>query len=55
MRLIVCDKCGKLMTSGYVIGDGEEYYCSEECLYTVYSEEEYDDLHDVGEAYWTQW
>lgn len=51
----ICDACGKEMTSGYVIGDGEEYYCSDECLYEYYSEEEYDELCQNGSAYWTEW
>jgi len=37
----ICDECGKLMTEGYCLGGGEEYYCSDECLYKNYSHEEF--------------
>lgn len=37
----VCDECGKLMNTGFCIGDGEEYYDSEECLHKHYTEREY--------------
>ena len=43
------------MTSGYVIDDGIEYYCSDDCLYSVYSEEEYECLCADDLAYWTDW
>ena len=43
------------MQSGYVIDDGEEYYCSDECLYSWYSKEEYDELCQMDLAYWTEW
>lgn len=49
----LCKRCGKRMDSGfYVAGD---CYCSEHCLYSEYTEEEYEDLYDDGEAYWTNW
>ena len=51
----ICSKCGKPMTSGYVIDDGEAYYCSEECLYEDYTEQEYEDLVEEDRAYWTEW
>lgn len=52
-----CSKCNKPMKEGYVIADGEEYYCSDECLYSKYSEEEYLELYDDGngDSYWTEW
>ena len=43
------------MNQGYVINDGEEYYCDDECLWAWYSEEEYDELCQQGLAYWTEW
>lgn len=43
------------MDSGYAIRDGEEYFCSDECLWGWYSEEEYDELCHADEAYWTEW
>ena len=43
------------MTAGYVINDGEEYYCSDDCLHSAYSTEEYEELCQMDLAYWTQW
>jgi hypothetical protein len=37
----VCSNCGRPMAKGFVINDGEEYYCSEECLHKRYSKLEY--------------
>jgi len=56
----VCSECNKIMFSGYVIKDGEEYYCSDKCLQKHYTEEEYLILHRENEeescqAYWTEW
>ena len=50
-----CNACGKPMIEGFCIHDGEQYYCSEECLYTVFTEEEYEDMYEGDEAYWTEW
>lgn len=49
-----CDICGKELQSGYVINDGEEYYC-ENCIGKKYTKEEYNEMHDNDEAYWTEW
>lgn len=49
-----CDVCGKGMSEGYVIHDSE-YYCSDECLAEKYSDEEYDEIYDLDEGYWTEW
>lgn len=51
----ICECCGKVMTEGYCIGGGEEYYCSDDCLHTKYTPEEYEELYDLDEAYWTEW
>lgn len=51
----ICTACGKEMWQGYVIHDGDEYYCSDECLHEYYSEDEYDQLCQEDEGYWTQW
>lgn len=53
----LCNECSKYMTRGYVIENGMEYYCSEECLNKHYSEEEYLELYDDGngDSYWTTW
>lgn len=51
----VCSVCGKPMTSGFCISNGEEYYCSRDCLHEKYTDEEYDVIYDNGEGYWTEW
>ena len=53
----ICTKCKKPMRSGYIIHNGEEYYCSDECLYSKYTEQEYLDLYDNGngDSFWTTW
>lgn len=50
-----CTNCGKKMDSGYCIHDGWEYYCSDECLHKEYTEQDYLDMYNAGEAYWTEW
>ena len=51
----ICCKCGKeLVTDGFVFGDGEKYYCSEDCLFEDYTEQEYIDMYEDGYAYWTE-
>lgn len=51
----ICCTCGKPMSSGFCIGDGALYYCSAKCLEEVYTTEEYNQMYDAGEAYWTEW
>ena len=50
-----CSECGKWMQEGYCVNDGDEYYCSDECLHKHYSQEEYEGMYTKDEAYWTQW
>ena len=52
-----CNNCGKYITRGYVIENGMEYYCSDDCLHTIYTEEEYLKLYNDGEgdSYYTEW
>lgn len=52
-----CDKCGDGMDEGYVVGGGEKYYCSEECLHKDFTEEEWSQMYAAGEgdSYWTEW
>ena len=52
-----CDNCGKYMTRGYVIENGMEYYCGDNCLHTRYAEREYLELYDDGngDSYYTEW
>lgn len=44
------------MKEGFVIHDGDEYFCSEKCLHTKYTPEEYDEMYDDGEgdSYYTE-
>lgn len=53
----ICNDCGKYMTRGYVIENGIEYYCSEECLNKHYTESEYLTMYDDGngDSYYTEW
>lgn len=50
-----CSQCEENMIDGYVIHDGEAYYCSSECLYRNLSEAEYEELYEEDSAYWTEW
>jgi hypothetical protein len=55
-----CDKCGEGMNEGFCIYEGEEYYCSDECLHSVYSKSVWEgmyDAEDIGNSpsYWTEW
>lgn len=45
-----CSHCSKLMTEGYCIDNGCEYYCSDECLHEHYTEEEYLNMYDNGDG-----
>lgn len=51
----ICSECNQKMYEGFVIDDGIEYYCSENCLHKNISEEDYLELYDNGEgnSYWT--
>lgn len=49
-----CDNCGKKMDMGYCVFSSE-YYCSEDCLHSAYSPQEYKELYEEDNAYWTQW
>lgn len=53
----ICSECKRKMSEGYVIYNGFEYYCSDECLHKHYTEEEYLELYDngIGESYYTEW
>lgn len=51
-----CSVCGRLMQEGYCEDGGWRYYCSDECLHTKYSDEEWNEECDKNEnSYWTQW
>jgi len=60
-----CDNCGAGMNEGYVIEGANEYYCSDKCLHTNVSPDDFqqfyigniDDDDDIGDIqiYWTDW
>lgn len=50
----ICSECGKEMYDGYCIAD-VAYYCSDECLYKNCSEEDYIEMYENGNAYYTDW
>jgi hypothetical protein len=51
-----CTKCDDEMHQGYVF-DGSDYYCTDECLSTVASPQDWEKLHknDPEYFYWTAW
>lgn len=49
-----CSVCHEMIQAGYYV-DHEEYYCSDKCLQTVYSWDEYLTMYADEVAYWTQW
>ena len=52
----ICDECGKPMIEGYLV-DGCDTYCSEECLHTHISDEDFNKRYNNGDGdtYWTTW
>lgn len=51
-----CTKCNSKMVKGYCVTDGEEYYCSDTCLYADgYTEGQKDIDYENGLIYWTEW
>ena len=51
-----CKICGKVnFTTGYCIDDGLYYYCSDNCLFMDFTEEEYLQAYDEDWAYYTEW
>jgi len=52
-----CSECHKAMDKGYCVNGGDKYYCSDECLYKHYTDEEWEEMCEGGdsESYWTEW
>ena len=52
-----CSHCGRLMTEGFCIESGQEYYCDDDCLHQHYTDEEFSELYadGNGESYYTEW
>jgi hypothetical protein len=55
----LCNTCrAGVLGEGFVIGGGEEYYCTKKCLNIAYSPEELEEFgigEDWSESYWTTW
>ena len=48
-----CTECENYSNEYYVIGDGFEYYCSDQCLHKHYTPTEYEEMFEQDNAYWT--
>ena len=49
-----CNKCGESIQCGYVVNDGDEYYC-DDCSTEVFTAEEFDEMYVDDSIYWTVW
>ncbi len=57
-ELRFCSICGKAFSKGYYDGDNwGRHYCSDKCLHTCYTSEEWDEAYGDGETenYWSDW
>lgn len=51
-----CSICGAEMYEGYVYDAGLKYFCSDDCLNMVFSDEEWEEECESNEdSYWTMW
>lgn len=50
-----CTECHKIITSGFMIHDGDEYYCSTTCLRCNYTPNEWREMYESEQGYWTDW
>ncbi|MCQ2199105.1 MAG: hypothetical protein MJZ19_05225 [Paludibacteraceae bacterium] len=51
-----CSYCGKLMRVGYCVRGGDYYFCSDECLHTKFTPEEWNrEYESDNESYYTEW
>jgi len=52
----MCDACGEPMLDGFLVG-GDDHYCSDDCLHTVMTDEEYmEQYEEYGiDTFWTTW
>lgn len=52
-----CDKCGCGMDKGFVIDGGLAYYCGDNCLFQVFTEDEWEEAYADGtsDSYYTDW
>lgn len=51
-----CSVCGKPMREGYCYDMGRRYYCSDECLHTEFTSEEWkQECEGNDQSYYTEW
>lgn len=50
----VCSLCNSVVQNGYVVGDGLEYYCSDNCLNKKYTSKEWNELYNEDCGYYTE-
>jgi hypothetical protein len=50
-----CSECHKIITQGYVLHDGEKYYCSNYCLYQNFTPNEWQEIYESEQGYYTEW
>lgn len=57
MAVRKCTSCHDIMGEGYVVFGGEAYYCTDKCLHTVYTPDEWADIYENGydDSYYTLW
>lgn len=48
LNVRICTTCGCLLDAGYVVNDGEEHYCSDECLHKHYSPKDFKKLQKIN-------
>ncbi len=49
-----CSECGRVMRDGYCVNMGTAYYCSEDCLYTEFTEQEWiEECKNNDQSYYT--
>lgn len=52
----ICSVCGEWMHQGYCCSMGWKYYCSDECLRTDFTKEEWKkECEEDDQSYWTDW
>ena len=51
-----CSECGRLMRAGYCADMGVAYYCSDECLHSDFTDEEWaEECENNDQSYYTEW
>ena len=50
-----CSICGSPVIAGYCVNDGMDYYCSDDCLHMVFTDEEWEIVYQTDGGYYTEW